>query len=295
MSDFSHNIAVIIPDMMNQFFSEMAQQVQRCFLTANVGSVILSSDGRKDVELRHLRLAHQLNVDGIVFVSVGDHLDAYEMLSSMGVPYVVLDREVPESASCDFVISDNVHGTKLIVDFLVERGHTNVSYVSGDLATEPGRVRKDTFFNYGLERDLQFTARSLLTGDFSFKSGTDAGKRFLTDKADVSAVVCGNDFMAIGFLQVLKEANVRVPEHVGIIGYDDIPLSSWIYPRLTTVRQEISHMAQYAAEVLVARIHQRGAPPTEDLRGPRLKSVLPRLIVRESCGFSRSRSKYRLN
>jgi LacI family transcriptional regulator len=286
MSDFSHNIAIIIPDMMNQFFSELAQQVQRCFLTANVGSVILSSDGRKDIELRHLRLAHQLKVDGIVFVSVGDHLTAYEMLSTMGIPYVVLDREVPESAACDFVISDNVHGTKLIVDFLIERGHRIVAYVAGDLATEPGRVRRETFLSYGFERGLAFPESSLLTGDFSFRSGYDAGKIFMANRTMASVVVCGNDFMAIGFLQVLKEANVRVPQNVGIIGYDDIPLSSWIYPRLTTVRQEISHMAQYAAEVLVTRIRQGRIPPTEDiLKGPRLKSVLPRLIVRESCNY----------
>lgn len=286
MSSFSYNIAIIIPDMMNQFFSELAQQVQRCFLSANVGSIILSSDGRKDVELRHLVLAHQIGVNGIVFVSVGDNLSVYEMLSSMGLPYVVLDREVPESGICDFVISDNVHGTKLIVDFLIERGHRDIAYVAGDQATEPGRVRKETFLTYGKEKGLLLAEGMEFVGDFSFKSGYEAAKEFLASRNEESVVACGNDFMAIGFLQALKEQDIQVPENVGIIGYDDIPLSGWVFPRLTTVRQEISQMAQYAAEILVSRIRSKMATPDEYvIELPRLKAVRPRLIERESCGY----------
>lgn len=282
MRDFSYNIAIVIPDMMNQFFSELAQQVQRCFFSANVGSIILTSDGRRDIELRHLALARSIGVDGIVFVSVGDHVTVYEMLSSMGLPYVVLDREVPESAGCDFVISDNVHGTRLIVDFLIERGHRDIAYVAGDQATEPGRVRRETIVSYGKEQGLYLAEGMVFNGDFSFKSGYEVARGFLANRNKESVVVCANDFMAIGFLQALKERSVRVPQDIGIIGYDDIPLAAWVFPRLTTIRQEIPLMAQYAAELLVSRIGSKCTTPNEHAM-PRLKAVPPRLVVRESC------------
>lgn len=274
---FSHKIAILVPDMTNQFFSELAQQVQRHVVSANGVGIVLSSDSNKDLELSHIELVKELRVDGMVFISVGDNHDVYATLSNGPLPYVVLDREVPDTPNCDFVLSDNVLGTRLVVEHLHAQGHRAIGYLAGDLSTEPGRARKETFLSTMADLQLQLAPEWLFDGDFSLLSGHAAAKALLALAHRPTALACANDFMAVGVIQALSEAGLNIPEELSVIGYDDIPLASWIYPRLTTVRQEVVELARNAVEVLMKRI---GAPDPDAT--PQLRSIPPRLVERNS-------------
>jgi LacI family transcriptional regulator len=115
-------------------------------------------------------------------------------------------------------------------------------------------------------------------GQFDYRSGYVAAERILeieTGKRP-TAVVASNDLAAVGALQKLHEMKVRVPEDISIIGFDDIAMCQWVYPRLTTIRQEVIELTRFAAQLLLSRL-------AKDYAGEaRIKSVAPRLIIRES-------------
>lgn len=285
MNPFAYKVAIVIPDMTNQYFSELSQLVQRFVTSANGIGVVFSSDGRQDVESRHLSSLTGFGFDGIVFVSVGDNLQVYEALVRMRLPHVVLDRELPENQWCDFVLSDNVEGAALAAQHLIKCGHEQVAYVAGDQRTEPGRARRDSFVAAYSSAGLSISDALLIDGDFSFRSGYTIGKQLTATTLSFSAVACGNDAMAIGVMQALQENGRRIPDDVSVVGYDDIPCASWVYPRLTTVRQELPEMARYAVELLISRIDEQNntAPADRVVGRARLRAVTPRLVVRESC------------
>jgi LacI family transcriptional regulator len=285
MNPFAFKVAILIPDTANHYFADLAQYVQRFVTSANGLGVIFSSDGRRDVELRHVGALAGFGFDGIVFVSVGDNFRVYEELVRLRLPHVVLDREVPESGWCDFVLSDNVLGSRFAAEHLISLRHEAVAYLAGDQRTEPGRARLEAFQQAFLTAGKPLRDNAIMFGDFSFKSGYDCGKRLAGSTSDYSAIACGNDLMAIGVLQALQESGVAIPTQISVVGYDDIPCASWIYPRLTTVRQEVSELARHAVDVLVSRIDQQRDAVSTSASGwaPTLRSVPPRLIARESC------------
>jgi LacI family transcriptional regulator len=285
MNPFAFKVAILIPDTANHYFADLAQYVQRFVSSANGLGVIFSSDGRRDVELRNVGALAGFGFDGIVFVSVGDNIRVYEELVRLRLPHVVLDREVPESGWCDFVLSDNVLGSRLAAEHLINLGHEEVAYLSGDQRTEPGRARLEAFQEAFTRAGKPLRTDSIELGDFGFKCGYDFGKRLVASAPAYSAIACGNDLMAIGVLQALQESGVAIPRDISVLGYDDIPCASWVFPRLTTVRQEVSELARYAVDVLVARIDQQRDSASTCINGwtPTLRPVPPRLIARESC------------
>jgi DNA-binding LacI/PurR family transcriptional regulator len=245
--------------------------------------MVLNSDNSLENESSGLDLLFSLNVKGVIFVSVGDNEDVYHRLRASKIPVVIMDREIPETEVCDFVISDNRQGMIDCVQYLVDLGHQAIGFIKGLQNTDPGRVRYNAYIEGLNQFGLQPDPRIEFDGEFDYWSGLKiAGEIYNLPKTErPSAIISSNDMMAFGLLQGLIRHEIHVPNEVSIIGFDDIPISSWVNPKLTTVRQEITQIAISAAELLVSRIEglYSGAP--------RLRYIEPRLIKRETVKLRR--------
>jgi len=269
---------MVIPDGTNPFFSRLSLQTQRQLANMGYPLVVLNSDNSLDNEVQAIEVLFGLNVHGIVFVSVGDNCDVYHRLRNSNMPIVIMDREIPETDKCDFVISDNRKGIIEAVSYLQELGHSKLGILKGSQNTDPGRVRYKAFLE-GLENSGLFhDPRLEFDGEFDYWSGVKAAEEIynLPRERRPTAVLASNDIMAFGLLEGLSRHEIHVPDEVSIIGVDDIPLSAWANPKLTTVRQETTQIAISAAELLISRVEGSYTG------GPRLRYVEPRLIKRES-------------
>lgn len=271
-------IGMVIPDGTNQFFSELALQTQRQLANMGYPMVVLNSDNAPDNEVQALKVLFKLKVKGIVFVSVGDNEAVYHLLRESNIPIAIMDREIPETECCDFIISDNNKGIIEAAKYLYAVGHRRIGVIKGLQNTDPGRVRYRAFIQGLRECKLIPDPRLEFEGEFDFWSGEKAAEDIynLSKEDRPTAVIACNDLMAFGLIQNLARLDINVPDDISVIGVDDILLSRWSNPKLTTVRQDTNQIAIKAAELLTSRIDGRHSGD------PKLSYVEPRLIKRDS-------------
>lgn len=276
-------VAMMIPDGSNQFFSRLAQLVQReLSVLANTGMVLLDADSSPKTELDYITWVgdqwRRKAICAAVYIPTGDNVANFFRLFALGLPVVVLDREIPEDFAktpIDMVLADNVAGMHLVAEHLIEIGVQRPAYIGGSVGTEPGRMRNAAFADSW--KDLGGGPMpASFNGDFSFESGKSAGEAIphLANRPD--AVVAANDMMALGALQALQREGIAVPDDIVLTGYDDVAMANWVYPALTTVRQDVEAMARQAAGYVIRRVSGEGGPG--GMRTP----IEPELVVRES-------------
>ena len=148
---------------------------------------------------------------------------------------------------------------------LIDLGHSTIATITGPLNEECAQDRLDgyrrTMAEAGLEPDPSLTA----TGDWSAESGRKAAAELLNTGRPFTAIFAQNDKMAIGAIRTLRKAGRQVPADISVIGFDDIPLTSYFDPPLTTIRQPMDELGQRAAQLLVQEIKSPNSPPEQAL------------------------------
>ena len=209
----SRTLAYVMLDAGNPFFTDVAAGIEAAAEQAELTTVLCNSANRADREEAHLALLEQQRVQGVLVTPVDPESDALDALSSRGTPVVVVDRIRAGREFCSVAV-DDVHGGRLAVEHLLDRGHRRVAFVGGP----------DT-----LGQVLDGLARS---------------KR-------PTAAFCANDLVALGLLQHAIRAGRRVPEDLAIVGYDDIEFAGAAAVPLTSVRQPRQELGRRAADLLL--------------------------------------------
>jgi DNA-binding LacI/PurR family transcriptional regulator len=210
--------------------------------------------------------------DGVVMIAPLAGADV-EGISGLldGTPSVMID--VGPGPHVHSVAIDQAYGTRLAVRHLLDLGHRRVCEISGPLRWNDARARHDTL-RATLEAAGVVPGPSV-EGDWSAASGFAAATRLLADGASFSALVVGNDQMALGAIRALRDAGRRVPHDVSVVGYDDVPEAAYFDPPLTTVRQDFEALALQCAEYLTTLMAAPNTPPHHRI-------LSPTLVVRSS-------------
>lgn len=236
--------------------------------------LVFASRNLRQRDMSYLEHFLHRAVDGIVVIC-SDRMDSgVQELIASDIPIVVVDME---SADCSTVYSDNREGSMLAVEYLHELGHRRIAHISGDDTVDAGRARVQGFRQKMEELGLPIRPDYVANGGFfSVEEGKAAMERLLSLTERPTAVFVAGDQMAIGAMEAAREHGLRIPEDVSIIGYDDIEISRYVTPKLTTVRQDTDLMGRVAAEVLIEQITNKQRVVGE-------KVVPVTLVVRESC------------
>lgn len=271
-------IGMIIPDQTNPFFAELSAHLQVQLAQFGVPLVVLSSDNDAEEEFKCMQALDRLNVSGIVFVSAGDDIRIHDILKSINKPHVIIDRDIPDTEHCDFVLTDNSFGIELAVQHLVSNGHRSLAFIKGSQNTDPGRIRLLAFQQTAQKLGLKESHQYEFDGNFDFQSGYESAKSIaaMPRGARPTAVIASNDLEAIGALQCFQENSFRIPEDISLVGFDDIALCRWCFPRLTSVRQDTVELTRFAAQLLLSRLSG------EHTGEPRFRRSVPKLVVRQS-------------
>lgn len=234
-----------------------------------VSLVDVQSPGSDDVTAAVSRLSHQ-SIDGLVIIRA-ETATPVTLALPRRMPVVVSDSRFVGHHPA--VGADQVTGTHLAVAHLLDLGHRTVHHLGGPADSAPAQLRADAWRQHlvGAGREVPEVVR----GDWSARSGYEAARR-LAENPDVTAVFCANDEMAAGLMRALHEHGRRVPEHISVVGFDDIPLAEFLWPPLTTVQQDFHLIGRQLVDLLLRQI--RGRAELTDHR-----IVVPtRLVVRAS-------------
>ncbi|WP_263139611.1 LacI family DNA-binding transcriptional regulator [Pseudomonas sp. RIT-PI-AD] len=269
-------IGLLVPNGINPYFAELARGIED-YCERNGYSVILcNSDDDPTKQRNYLRILLEKRIDGLILASGGEDAGFAQALGAVRIPRVVVDRGL-DGVEADTLRIDHELGGYLATRHLIELGHRAIACICGPAHTGVAKLRVRGYRRALDEIGLAPPADYLLETDFSSPGGYRAAAQLLDGAAMPSAIFAGNDMIGIGVLRAAAERGLRVPEQLSVIGFDDIQMSRYVYPALSTVGQSILRLGEMAAERLLALI----AAPRADAKG-HTHIVAPALVLRES-------------
>lgn len=276
----THTIGLIVPDNSNPFFAQIAHGVEDAFYKAGFSVYLCNSEDDDDKELEYCRNLYQQRVAGVIMSSTGSIVEGIRYLQDKGMPVVLVDRGYPD-VEADRVQCDHYLGGCEAMEYLIGLGHRNFGFIMGPQRHPPVQARlracRDTLTKYNLSLNPDSMYETLT---WAHEAGYEGAKHLLSGEKRPTAIFAFNDTVAVGALRFALEQGIAVPDDLSIVGVDDIPLSSFVTPRLTTVAQPMTELGRAAAELLLKRIQGES--------GESKHLIFPtRLVIRESTGKAR--------
>jgi len=271
----SHMVALIIPDITNPYYPTLARGMQDALHSGGYQTLVGSTDGHRDQERSFLQDSLQRRVDGIAFASFETTARMLAPVLQADIPVVSIGTTI-RHRNVDCVRTDDVAGSRDATAYLIEKGYAPIGMIGGPPGTSPSDHRLDGHRDALREAGIAFNPRLMAIGDFTRAGGASAMGKLLGRRPVPRAVFCANDLMAIGAMDAIRDAGIRVPEDVALVGYDDIEAASLVTPDLTTVVNPAYDMGRECGRLLVERMTGRR-------NGQRAEVVVPhRLVPRTS-------------
>lgn len=279
-------IAMILPDITNPFFPEVFLGAENAARQKGYTFFLCNSAGEYSRESEYLTILREKRVDGIIFlggrinlVNCPPELSQEVIELSRHVPIVLVNGNLPKSG-LHRIYTDEAEGSALATQYLIDLGHKDIGFIGGMDNTSTTILKIKAVRNKLKEHGLELRKEWLQTDEFTVKSGKDLMNRILDQENRPTAVLCVNDFTAIGAIKAVIEHGLRIPEDISIIGFDDTPLSTAVIPELTTVSQNTNELGELAVETLHQIIN--GKSPKKNMM------LKPQLVVRESTSSFKS-------
>jgi LacI family transcriptional regulator len=277
----SRTIGLVVLDVGNPFFTDVARGVDAVVEENGCVLTLVDLGGDMERQRRHLDNLEEQRVQGVLITPVDDDDPRLEELVARGIPVVLVDRRSPDGRRCSVAV-DDVRGGRLAAEHLIGQGHRRLAFVGG-----PARLRQVADRLQGAAAVVASAADAapLVVLDrpgMTIDDGLDAGEHLASLEARPTAVFCANDLLALGVLQALTTAGLRIPEDVAIVGYDNIVYAAAAAVPLSAVRQPRSALGAAAAQLLFEEI--RSKPDHHH----RQVVFQPELVVRASSDFRRA-------
>ena len=253
-------IGVVIEDNRNPFYAEVLNGMEVAAREKNYHIILTNTqkDYKKEEEAINLLLAKR--VDGLLIDPVQDRDDDINSLVEANIPFVVVGRDF-ENIELDAVYNDEVKGGFLATEYLIKKGHKRIALIDGFLYKSPAKGRlegyKKALIKYGISMDDALVS----VGDIDVKDGYERTKQMLEKDLDFTAIFAYNDMMAFGAMQAIREKGLKIPEDIGLVGYDDIPFCSLMDPALTTIRLKKQELGIESVKLLLSRINGNRKKP----------------------------------
>lgn len=263
-------IGLLIPDIANPFFANLAQVVEEELRAHGKMLLLCNSNENTDLEAETLTNIVRRQIDGLLVAPVGLSGDHFQSLA--GKPIVFIDRYFYD-LDIPHVSTDNHAGAYKATRYLLDQGHKRIACIQGLRATVSNQDRV-----VGYERALKESGATpnVLGDGFTIENGYDSALELLSLEEKPTAIFTLNNLIAVGALQALRERNVKVPEDMSLISFDEQPYFALTSPPVTTIRQPVKQIAKEAVQKLLVRLN--GESTTSLMIQPEIierKSVLP--------------------
>jgi len=247
-------IGVVIEDNRNPFYAEVLNGMEVAAREKNYHIILTNTqrDYNKEEEAINLLLAKR--VDGLLITPVQGRDDDIKNLIEANIPFVVVGRDF-ENIELDAVYNNEVKGGFLATEYLIKKGHKRIALIDGFLYKSPAKGRLEGYKKALKEYGIPWDDSLISVGDISMEDGHKRTKQMLEKNLKFTAIFANNDMMAFGAMQAIKEKGLRIPEDIGLVGYDDIPFSSLISPALTTISLKKKKLGIESVKLLLSRIN----------------------------------------
>ena len=264
----AHSIALILPALSDIFLLMICEGIQYGVNLYNCSMVIKTANGDAEQENRNIRYAVQQQEDGVIIFPNSGRVNVAPILKlkEAKIPFVLIDRKF-QDIETDFVGSDNFAGGKMATEYLIRSGCRKIAHLYGT----NGSANDDRLAGYrraladhNIPCDEKLIRRVSDLGEIQesvrFEPDTISGyrnmKKLLEEKIVPDGVFAGNDYQALGAIRAIREAGLKVPDDISVIGFDELKFNPYLETPLTTVRQNQHEIGRHAVEILLSRINQ---------------------------------------
>jgi LacI family transcriptional regulator len=276
----SMNIGVIIPDLMNPIYPPILKGIINVLGQASYTPLIAYSENNIATALDEIKKMKMRQVDGFILACAFREDEAVEYCLANNLPTVTVGRSL-DAHKLDQIVIDNEAGIKLAIGHLISLGHKDIAFASGPLDISDGNQRFQAFKKEIRANGLTLNESLIVLGDeFTEIAGIALGQRLLEQDKPFSAIIAGNDLLALGCIFALESAGLVCPADVSVIGFNNMPYLSLFRTPLTTIAIPRMEMGKIAADVILNRLMS----PEEPLKNI---TVTPELIERGSTSIAK--------
>ncbi len=267
---------LIISDITNPFFPELVRSFEE--IAVQYGQEVLVANTNYDPSRMEtcVRRMLQRKVDGVAILTSEMESHLIEEFSTRRIPMVFLDMGVPSEGVSNIVL-DYAAGVDAAIEHLANLGHSDIGLISGPMTLTSARIRRQAFVSSLKRKRIRLNPSFIEEGDHRMGGGHDAMIRLLERSVRPTAILASNDMTAIGAMGAIFEQGLSVPEDFSVIGFDDIDLSAFTQPPLTTIRVSRPEIARAAFRALFSANQEPPSPGGEF-------TIHPTLVERKSTG-----------
>ncbi|EGQ7901480.1 substrate-binding domain-containing protein [Vibrio alginolyticus] len=268
-------IGMLVTTSTNPFFGEVVKGVERSCYQKGYSLILCNTEGDNERMRQSINTLLQKRVDGLILMCSsleGERIDVFERYPD--IPVVVMDWG-PMLFTSDKIQDNSLRGGYLAAKYLIDCGHTEIGCITGPLIKHQAQMRYEGYKRAMNEAGLEFNANWIIESDFECEGGYQAFKKMAQRGALPSSIFVSNDMMAMGVINAANELDIKVPDDLSIIGYDDIHIAKFMSPSLTTIHQPKYRLGQAAVETLVRILDDK----SNDAQVVQLE---PTLVVRNS-------------
>lgn len=275
-SQKTRTLGLIIPTITNPIFSVSTRGVQDMAATMGFSVLVGNTDYNDASEESFIGLFQSKQVDGIILTGARIKDRILRFLRQKNIPFVITWSTHPDP-DIDCVSFDNCKSAYKAVDYLINLGHKRIAMIAGKFKiSDRAQLRWEGYKKRLGDAGIRYREDYVIQCNYTPAEGMAAMHRFLRMKDRPTAVFCGNDILAIGAMRAVRESGLKVPDDVSICGFDDMDVSAYIEPALTTVRVPAYKMGSMAAELLISKLKER--------KEGRQHLILDTdLVIRDSC------------
>ena len=270
----SNSVGILIPELHGPFFGVMLSNVEKELRDAGKRVIITAGHSDENKERDCIEFLLGSSCDALILHVYSVPHDYLVELNKGPVPIVILNNYVPELAdNCIFL--DNEHGGYIATKALLELGHTDLAYISGPHWKSDSFKRLAGHKRAMQEFGLEVNEKLIIEGNFEEASGRAAMQQLLSLGISFTGVVCANDEMAAGAIDIARKQGIGVPDDISVIGYDNVYFTNYLNPRLSSIGCRISEMGQMAARCVLKNAYGQTDLEIQN-------TFKPRLVLRES-------------
>lgn len=249
----SHMLAFLVPDINSLFYPMVMKSMERHAMERDYALILCSNDEDIENEKKNINMLRSRGVDGILCMSVEDevsHLQQFQ--EEYGIPVVLVNREIPNQVSC--VSVDNEYGGYLMTKYLLDQGHRKIAGMFGDFDRHRFRARyagcKRAMEEYGIEDYKKYFIYDVDTSEAAYQKTVEA----LSGEDAPTAFFASMDILAIGIYSGISKAGLRIPEDISVVGFDNIFMTQYMIPPLTTYSAPLDELTRESIDCVLNQI-----------------------------------------
>lgn len=274
-------LALIVPEIKNPFFTSILEGFEGRTGKSGYITLICNTNENSKKEKDFIKTIIAKRIDGVAISTVSKSSSHLQAVINRDIPVVLLDRDI-DDLDVDVVCGDSYQGAVDLVNHLIGLGHRRIAIITGPVHLSTSRERvegyKQALNNANISIDNNLIKIDKKSEGYSSKRAYEMAKELLELPELPSAIFVGNNFMAIKVYQALIEENLKVPDDIAIVCFDDLNFMYEIEPFFTTMRQPAFTMGKMAAEILVNKIEGKYENNKQKVK------LQPELVIRKSCG-----------